>query len=381
MATTRYRLFAATAVGAAPFLLGRIARVALGAVVTDTSKLMELALAISKSSPRIRDYAIEQARVSISQELALAGLNARVATLEAPPAPAPAPTPAPPSGYLNDLGAFSRPAWEWSVSENWHPDSARLLGILKASAQSAVVALSSYGVAIARASSSDPLVTVTNTNGWGNKPTGGSFFCPTAAKPANGTDAHLVVVQPDGSIWEMWKAVRNGGNWTAGAVGYANPGEWNYPLASCRGSSFTLASGLLAPEDVKVDGPSHALLTILPSAAVRKASMLPSNDTDGIQADGIPEGARIVLDPAASLTGLTGLTLAIAQAGQRYGWIVGDKTGGTDMSFAAVAPETWTAFGQQDQWAAKGLSGYPNVTALLALLPKCRIENQPIKLK
>jgi hypothetical protein len=294
-------------------------------------------------------------------------------------APAPVPLPAPTSGYLNDLGEFGRPARDWTVAANWHPDGARLMGILKASAQSAVVALSSYGVAVVHATSTDPSVKVTNTNGWGNKPTGGSFLCPTAAKPASGTDGHLVVVQPDGSLWEMWKAVRVTGGWSAGAVCWAAAGNWNYLLAGCRGSSFTLASGLLTPDDLPAA--KHALLAILPSAAVRKASMLPSNDTDGIQADGLPEGARIVLDPAASLTGLTGLTYAIARAAQTHGWIVGDKTSGTDLSFAALAPETFTAFGQPDQWAAKGLSGYPNVSALLPLLAKCRIENQPIKEK
>lgn len=379
---TRHRLLIAAAIATAPLFLPKLARVALAAVVTDTSKLMELALGIASSSPKIRAYAIEQARVSISQELAIAGLDNRLAALEQAPAPEPEPAPPPPapsSAYLNDLGDFGRPARDWAMAANWYSDSARLLGILKASTQSAVVALSSYGVAIVRATDSDPLVSASNTNGWGNKPSGGSFRCPTAAKPASGTDAHLVVIQPDGSIWEMWKAVRSGTGWTAGAVCYAAPGVWNYPIAGCRGSSFTLASGLLTPDDLA--GTGHALLAILPSAAVRKASMLPSNDTDGIQADGLPEGARIVLDPAASLSGLTGLTYTIARAAQTHGWIVGDKTSGTDMSFAALAPETFTAFGQADQWAAKGLSGYPNVSALLALLPKCRIENAPIKVK
>lgn len=289
----------------------------------------------------------------------------------------PVPVPTPASSYLNNLGEFGKPVKDWNASSNWLSDSARLIGILKAAATTANVAISSYGVAIATAKSTDPLVSVTNTNGWGNKPTGGSFRCPTAAQPAAGTDGHLVVVQPDGSIWEMWKAVRNSsGGWTAGSVGYALPGQWNYPVSCCRGSSFTLASGLLTPDDFS--DPKHALLAILPTAAVRRAYMYPSNDSDGERTDGIPEGARIVLDPGYNTGSLTGMTKVVALAMQRYGAYVGDKTGGSDLSFAAVAPQTWTAFGQPDKWAAIGYSGYPNISAILPLIPYCRIENQTI---
>lgn len=291
-------------------------------------------------------------------------------------------TPPAASAWLNDVGEFGRLARDWSVSSNWHSDSARLVALLKSKATSAILTVGSYGVAEYRASAADPLMTVRNLNGWGNKPTGGSFRCPSAAKPATGSDAHIVCVQPDGSIWEMWKAVRTSPTtWDAGSVSSGPAGTYTYPIAGSRGSSFTLASGALTPEEISAGRITHALAAVLPSAAVRRAYMWPSNDTDGVNADGIPEGARIVLDPAADLSSLSGVTKLVARAWQEYGFFVVDKTSGSDLSFIAIAPQSWTALGSPDPWAAQGITGYPNVGALLALIPQTRIENQPITVK
>jgi hypothetical protein len=82
----------------------------------------------------------------------------------------------------------------------------------------------------------------------------------------------------------------------------------------------------------------------------------------------IPEGARLVLDPTANLSGLSALERVVAKALQEYGAIVVDKTGGGDLSFLAEAPETWTAYGQPDQWAALGYSGYPQLSNLVPLV-------------
>jgi len=246
-----------------------------------------------------------------------------------------------------------------------------LIGTLAGAVTSSNVAIGAYGVAMAYASSTDPVVKVTNTNGWGNLPTGSTFRSPAAAKPAQGTDGHVTIVQPDGSLVEMWKAVRGvDGNWTAGAAGRAPAGAYGYDTAACRGSSFTLPAGLVTPDEVRAGRITHALAVVLPGAAVRKASVYPSTDTDGIMVGSqyIPEGARLVLDPTANLSGLSALERVVAKALQEYGAIVVDKTGGGDLSFLAEAPETWTAYGQPDQWAALGYSGYPQLSNLVPLV-------------
>lgn len=285
------------------------------------------------------------------------------------------------SGWLNDLGELGRPARTWD-SAGWYSDSQRLVDLLESTATTAILTVGSYGVSEFKASASDPVMTVTNTNGWGNKPSGGSFQCPSAATPATGTDAHMVCVQTDGSFWELWKAVRTSPTtWTAGAVCFADAGTFTHTVPACRGSSFTLASGALLPQEFQSGRITHALAAVLPSAAVRRAYMWPSYDTDGINSDGIPEGARLVLNPNADISGLSGITKILAQAWKDYGFYVVDKTSGSDLSFIAISPQSWTALGQSDPWAAQGITGYPNVSQLLPFLSECRIEDQPVTIK
>ena len=319
----------------------------------------------------------------------------------APPVPAPSPVPAPtpsatppppataPSGSPLDSivssgfhsllspGPFGTASPQWSDANAWQADSSVFADRLRSVVTSAVLTVSSYGVAVVVASASDPLVTVTNTNNWGTVTGTTSFRAPAAAKPASGTDGHLVVVQPDGSAIEMWKASRQAnGNFTAGAVARSLNGQHGFNTAGCRGSSFALAAGVIDPLEVKAGTINHALLMILPTSVVKRAAVWPSTSTDGTNysADSLPEGARLILDPNADLSKLTALERAVAVALQRYGAYLGDKTGGTDLSFATLAPESYTTTGQSDQWAAQGITGYPTLNNLLPLLSRMKVQ-------
>lgn|GEM_PF-5610843 len=263
----------------------------------------------------------------------------------------------------NNLGVFAQQAPSWSDSTKWRGDSASLLSSLSGALTSnpkSDLAVAGYGVAYVKATSSDPQVTVTNTNGWGTNPGTTTFRAPLAAKPASGTDAHLVVEQPDGSVVEMWQAAKSGSNWTAGAVAVAKAGQYYYTIAGCRGSSLTLASGIVTPQEVKAGAINHVLSVSLPASVVSKSFVFPSYSSDGSLTGGIPEGARLVLDPNYDISGLTGLKKIVAQALKTYGMINVDRTGG-DIEIDAQSPESWTAFGQPDLWAAQGISGYPDL--------------------
>jgi hypothetical protein len=291
------------------------------------------------------------------------------ALLDPPATPPPVVT----GAVANAVGPFGTPAPAWTDTSKWRSDSASLASLLKSSSQSAVMAGGSYGVAVVFASATDPTVTVQNLTGWGTVPGTLSFRCPAQAKPAAGSDGHLVVVQPDGSQVELFVAVRVGANWTARAVCKAKAGDFTYPVASCRGSSFTLPAGLITPDEVKAGRIGHALLAILPTAAVSKSWVWPSNASDGVNAGGVPEGARLVLDPNASLSGLTAFEKLVGQALKDYGAFVGDKTSGSDLSFQAQGAESWTAFGKPNPWDALGLGGYPSLNGLLPLLERVRV--------
>ena len=263
----------------------------------------------------------------------------------------------------NNLGVFSQVAPSWTDSTKWRSDSASLLSSLSGALTSnpkSDLAVAGYGVAYVKATTSDPQVTVTNTNGWGTNPGTTTFRAPSAAKPAAGTDAHLVVEQPDGSVIEMWQAAKSGSNWTAGAVAVAKAGQYYYTIAGCRGSSLTLASGIVTPQEVKAGAINHVLSVSLPASVVSKSFVFPSYSSDGSLTGGIPEGARLVLDPNYDISGLTGLKKMVAQALKTYGMINVDRTSG-DIEIDAQSPESWTAFGQPDPWAAQGISGYPDL--------------------
>jgi hypothetical protein len=251
----------------------------------------------------------------------------------------------------------------WTDSSKWRSDSSSLLSSLSSALTSnpkSDLAVAGYGIAYVKATSSDPLVTVTNTNGWGTNPGTTQFRAPSGALPAAGGDAHLAVEQPDGSVLEMWQAAKSGSNWTAGAVAKASPGQYYYSVAGCRGSSLTLASGIVTPQEVKAGVINHVLAASLPKAVVSSSFVFPSFDSDGQISGGIPEGARLVLDPNYDISGLTGIKKIVAQALKTYGMMNVDRTGG-DIEIDAQSPESWTAFGQPDPWAAQGISGYPDL--------------------
>ena len=277
------------------------------------------------------------------------------------------------SSIPNALGPFGQKAPDWSVASNWRSDSATLLSQAQAAATNgSPLAVVAYGTAYYAASSTDPQTSVKNLNGWGNAPGTTTFRLPAGAKPSAGSDAHMAVVQPDGTTVEMWQAARQSdGTWTAGAVGIAQAGQFTYPYAVCKGSSLTLLDGAVSPLEVHAGAINHALEISLPQSVVSSSYVFPSNSSDGTVSGGVPEGSRLVLDPSYDISGLTGLQREIAQALKTYGAIVGDRSS-ADITVGAVAPESWTSLGQADPWAAQGLTGYPD-TGIRALLPHMRI--------
>ena len=279
------------------------------------------------------------------------------------------------ASYPNNLGPFGQAAPDWNTASNWRSDSSTLLqAAYNAATNGSPLAVQAYGIAWYSASSSDPQTTVKNLNGWGNATGTTTFRLPVGAKPSSGTDAHMAVQQPDGTVVEMWQAVKQAdGTWTAGAVGIAQPGQFTYPIAVCEGSSLTLMDGIVTPDEVKAGSINHALQIALPQSVVDKTFVSPSNASDGTITGGIPEGSRLVLDPSYDISGLTGLKREVAVALQKYGAIVGDRSG-NDVTTAAVAPESWTSLGQPDPWAAQGLTGYPD-TGIRDLLTHMKIAS------
>jgi hypothetical protein len=165
---------------------------------------------------------------------------------------------------------------------------------------------------------------------------------PDNAHPAAGSDEHLTLIQPStDSMWEFWRLRRVGGHWQAAWGGAmhdvsSNPGYYtahSWPGArSYWGSTATslpVVAGTMTIGELERGQINHALAISLPNA--RKGVFAsPAQRTDGTltTSGAIPEGATFRLDPKLDLKSLhlPRLVEMMAQAAQRYGIIVRDKT-------------------------------------------------------
>ncbi len=175
---------------------------------------------------------------------------------------------------------------------------------------------------------------------------------PPKAQPALGTDAHLVVWQPSTDrLWEFWRLAHRSDGWHAdwgGAIRHVSTNSGAYGPRAWRGakpwwgasaSSLSIAGGLITLEDLERGQIDHALsISITDVRSGVYAS--PANRDDGLSTSplSLPEGARLRLNPNLDLAALhlPKLTLMIAEAAQRYGIIVRDRSYG--IAFFAQDP-------------------------------------------
>ena len=184
---------------------------------------------------------------------------------------------------------------------------------------------------------------------------------PAGAKPANCSDKNLAIVQPqpDGTVreWEFWHAAQaTNGSWSArwgGAVqnlggdrGVASSLEWQDPSTTSlagrqsnynwnvTASSMSMIAGVITRADAQSGHIDHAVAFAIPDTAKGKR-VWPAQRTDGASTDAyaLPEGARLRLDPKLDLSKLTMTPLVrmIAEAAQKYGMVIRDRTYSTNV--------------------------------------------------
>ena len=198
---------------------------------------------------------------------------------------------------------------------------------------------------------------------------------PADAAPANCADKNFAVVQPqpDGSLkeWEFWVAAKDAeGNWTArwGGVtadlrndrGVASPLSWSDPTAAAlserfsrhswnvTASSTSMIAGVVTAGDVAQGQIDHALSMATPDTA-KGRFVWPAQRTDGAStdADALPHGARLRLDPSLDLSTIpmTPLVRMMAEAAQRYGIVLRDRSWSSTLFYTdAVRPGTADPF-------------------------------------
>ena len=169
---------------------------------------------------------------------------------------------------------------------------------------------------------------------------------PSDAKPAAGTDGHMTVYQPSSdTLWEFWQASKKADGWHAswGGVitnvsrspGYYTNASWPSLAASdgwhwgATATSLPVIAGTIMIDELRRGRIDHALALAIPNACAGRFTW-PAQRTDGTATatDCLPEGAHLRIDPAVDLSKLTlpRVTRILAEAAQRYGIIVRDRT-------------------------------------------------------
>jgi hypothetical protein len=169
---------------------------------------------------------------------------------------------------------------------------------------------------------------------------------PATARPAAGTDGHLVVWQPARDrMWEFWRATKQPDGWHASFGGRIDrmslsPGYYTQPPSwGATATSLPLLGGLIRIDELRAGRIDHALALALPRARADVFS-LPAQRTDGTdpRPGAIPEGTRFRIDPALDLDAIEmdPVTREMAEAAQRYGIVVRDTA--SSIAFYAEDP-------------------------------------------
>ena len=152
-------------------------------------------------------------------------------------------------------------------------------------------------------------------------------------------------------MWEFWRLARRSDGWHAswgGAMRDVSRSPGHYTRASWPGaepywgstaSKLPVVGGTMTIDELKRGRIDHALALGLPEVRANYVSW-PAQRTDGTarSAGAIPQGARFRLNPELDLSALDlpPITRMLAEAAQRHGMVVRDRSG--TVAFYAEDP-------------------------------------------
>jgi hypothetical protein len=262
----------------------------------------------------------------------------------APPAAAPPPSPAADASAV-DQGAqlpFA-PDSVWNaplaVNAALDPSSASRVAELRRQLTLAApwINTTAYSTPVYRVAPNQPTVRVTlDANSTALQRALEAVPLPADARPADGSDQHLVVWQPaTDTMWEFFGLRRVDGAWhtrwggrmtgVSRSPGFFSGDQSNWGATA---TSLPLLGGLVTLDDLARGSIDHALAMGIPQAQ-RGSWAWPAQRTDGGYDTHILEGARFRLDPTVNVDqmALAPLVRMLAKAAQRYGILVRDQSG------------------------------------------------------
>jgi hypothetical protein len=206
---------------------------------------------------------------------------------------------------------------------------------------------------------------------------------PADARPAPGTDGHLVVWQPaTKTMWEFWRASKDAnGVWHAKWGGRVTGLDTTLGFFSgcCYGATATglhLTGGLMTIQE-QADGViNHALALAIPNPST--SYVFPAQRTDeagnSTAPDAIPAGTRFRLPASLNIEALKLNRQAkmMAYAAQKYGMIVRDRAG--TVAFFGEDPQEYARANGFDPYAYLFGTASPSDRGLLAQFPWSKLQ-------
>jgi hypothetical protein len=188
-------------------------------------------------------------------------------------------------------------------------------------------------------------------------PANGSVFtfqAPDGLRPSGNADGHMAVFQPDGLVVETYATIVLSDN-TVVCLSYmvtdsmkAGDGVQNGVTASM----IPVYAGLIRRDELAAGKIDHAIKVVVPAEMLAPAYIYPAYAFDrGAMAETppysgtLPMGARLAIPAAVDLARLklrTRIGKVVAQAAQRYGFVVTDRGGsGITLILEAGMPSTY----------------------------------------
>jgi hypothetical protein len=205
---------------------------------------------------------------------------------------------------------------------------------------------------------------------------------PAGAVGATGTDRMMSVYAPGSDqLWEFWVVNRwPEGGWSACWGGRIDAvsrsaGFFRHGFGATA-TGLSASGGMVSLADVRSGAVQHALSLVVPDVAANRYSW-PAQRSDGsaTDADAIPEGTRLRLDPSVDVSKLhlSPVARMIARAAQQYGFLVVDK--GPGVAVVAEEGTAESALTGRDPWL--DILGTTPAYEVLKNFPWKRLQSLP----